>query len=148
MHDEPSLSQRAADAVAEWNWETAVRRPDGTSGGGGPVGGGIGNVAGWAVFFGLLGAIVGFILIHSVGGAIFGAVVAGGGIAALGKFLGGGSGTASRKSVIVYTLAGILGGALFGLFMGSPNETKMINAATNWAIFGGLAFGLWRLRRR
>ena len=80
MHDEPSLSQRAADAVAEWNWETAVRRPDGTSGGGGPVGGGIGNVAGWAVFFGLLGAIVGFILIHSVGGAIFGAMVAGGGI--------------------------------------------------------------------
>lgn len=146
--DEPSLSQRAADAVAQWNWEAAVRRPDGT-GGGGPVGGGIGNVAGWAVFFGMLGAIVGFIMIHTVGGAIAGAVVAGGGMAAVAKFFSGSaSGSRSGKSVLLWTLGGVIGGAMFGLFMGSPDETRMANAATNWAIFGGLGFGLWRRLRR
>ena len=148
MYEEPSLSQRAADAVAQWQWEDAVRGNRGTSGGGGPVGGGIGNLAGWVVFFGMVGGILGFILGQGLWGAISGALLCGGGMWVLGKLLSRSKGSASRKSVIAWTLAGIIGGAILGLFIGSPDETRMMNAATNWAIFGGIGFGGWGLFRR
>lgn len=118
-------------------------------GGPGPGGGGggRGNVAGWMLFFGMLGAIVGAIL-GGVVGAIVCGVLAGGGLWASARFLGkAGEGAPSRTSVLWSTLKGALVGAVIGavIALGSDN---MGNAMTNWAIFCGVGAGGYRLVKR
>lgn len=126
-------------------WERMHGSP---SGGGGPVGGGIGNLAGWVTLFSMIGAVLGGILGRSLAGAILGAALLGGAMWAIGALgRSSSSGSVTRLSVILWTLAGALTGAIIGSLIGA-DSVRAANAALNWSIFGAILGGGFRLLRR
>jgi len=118
-----------------------------TRGGGGPVGGGIGNLAGWVVFAAMVGAVVGGIL-GGLPGVLVGVVVFALPLWMLGALARRGSGAVSRWSVILWAVAGALAGAVVGALIAGGDPVRAGNAMTNWSIFGALLLGGYRLWRR
>lgn len=113
------------------------------------VGGGIGNLSGWVVFFGMIGAVLGGILGRGLTGAVVGALVFGGAMWALGAFAGrAGNGAVSRASVVGWALKGAIAGGVLGVLIGLGDSVRMANAATNWALLGAILAGGYRLVRR
>lgn len=146
-------SERVAAEIRQAQYDQLVSdmRPSTArdpGGGGGAVGGGIGNLAGWVTFGAMLGGLVGAIL-GGIAGAVVGAIVVAlfmAGLRILAR--GGGSGTISRLSVLLWVVGGAIAGAVIGALIAGGDPVRGANAITNWAIFGALFFGGWRMWKR
>ena len=113
--------------------------------GSGGRGGGADVTISWTrLLLGTLGAILGGIVL-GLFGAMVGAALFGG---ALRSFIRpAASNAVSRVSVALWTLCGLVGGAIFGMML-ADNATQAVAAATNMGLFGALIFGMVRLRKR
>jgi len=119
-------------------------RPIGGGGGGPAGGGGWGNAAGWAVFFAMVGAVLGGIAGTSVTGAVVGAAVLGGGVWVLSAF--GRSG--SRVSVLKHVGYGMVAGVAVAYAMSLEYPGRMETLLTNWLVMGAVGGGVIGLVRR
>lgn len=119
------------------------------TGGGGPVGGGVGNLAGWVLLAAMIGAIVGGIL-GGLPGVFVGAVLLALPLWAVGALArrGGGSAAVSRLSVLLWAVGGALAGTIVGALIAGGDGARMGNAMLNWSIFGGVLAGGYRLWKR
>ena len=120
----------------------------GENGGSGPsgFGQGIGNLGGWVMFAGMLGAVLGGLLGRGFVGAIVGAAMLAGPMWALGAFGRASSSAIGRGSVLTWTLIGAMGGAVLGAIIGSAGHA--MSAAINWSILGAIVLGGFRLVKR
>lgn len=111
-------------------------------------GGGVGNLAGWVLLAAMVGGVVGGIF-GGLMGALVGAVVLALPMWILGALArpGGGS-SVSRLSVVLWAVAGALAGAVVGALIAGGDPIRAGNAITNWAIFGALLLGGYRLWKR
>ena len=144
-----------AEAMQQGYEERLIReRMNGPMGGGGAAGGGVGNIAGWALFSGMIFSVVGFImgkdLTSAIVGGLFGAALLWVPAAFLRKTDGG----ASRFSVIAWTLGGLAGGAALAIAVALVadviflKEMRVGNMIVNYGILGALVLGGYRLSRR
>lgn len=100
------------------------------------IGGGVGNATGWAVFFGMIGAVLGGIFGRGLMGAIIGAVMLGGGFALVAWVGRKTSSIWNRGPVFVWVILGAVGGWCLGALMHSD--------ASGWAVAGMMAAGGFR----
>lgn len=146
------MSDRFVRDYQQDQYNQAVReianRPIGGGGLSSGGGGGIGNAAGWAVFFGMLGALVGAIL-SGVAGAVVCALLAAGTVWLLSALRGAaGSKAEGRRGFIRPVLTGAAAGAAIGAVIGLGNPANMTNAITNWVFFGVVAGAGYALLKR
>ena len=150
MSDDPYSGPHhpIAHALQTARDEAAIRERGNSTGGGGG-GGGIGNLSGWVLFFGMIGAVIGGILGQGILGAIFGALFFAlpvWGVSAF--FRGADNSSISRFSVVKWTLMGAVAGAVMAWLISLEYPDRLGNLMTNWMILGTLLFGGIRLFKR
>ena len=144
-----------AEAMQQGYEERLIReRMNAPMGGGGSAGGGIGNMAGWALFSGMLFSVVGFIMGKDLASAIVGGLFGAALLWVPAAFLRKTGGGASRLSVVAWTLGGLVGGAALAIAIAlvadviSLKELRVGNMMLYYGVLGALVLGGYRLSRR
>ena len=153
MYNEPP--RNIAEAMQQGYEERIVReRMNAPMGGGGSAGGGIGNMAGWALFSGMIFSVVGFIMGKDLASAIVGGLFGAALLWVPAAFLRKTDGGASRFSVIAWTLGGLIGGVALAIAVALVadviflKEMRVGNMMLNYGILGAIVLGGYRLSRR
>jgi len=134
------VQDRQAQQIRDSNDEIRNRPIGGGGGGPAPEPVGMGNLSGWAVAAGMIGAVLGGIGGQGLAGAIFGGLFFGGGLWAV-SFVARKSGAWDRDArPLVWLMWGAALGAVVGALFSILGREPFLYSVQTWAIFlGGLA---------